>query len=230
MYDIMVFQNERFGKVRTLDENGKVLFNGKDVATALGYSDKDKAIRDNCPHPLKRRVGVRTGTKANGEPAMQQVNMVFIPEGDVYRLITHSRLPEAERFERWVFDEVLPTIRRQGAYAPDLTAIITQAVQAAVTQTIQALMPYIMEAQAAPVKPKRIRRRITSLINQLETPLKAEMEDMILDSNIGFVAISDYFRDRYGILISKSSIGRYAQRMYEQIEAAEDAAENKNAG
>ena len=42
--------------------------------------------------------------------------MLFIPEGDVYRLITHSKLPDAERFERWIFDEVLPTIRKHGAY------------------------------------------------------------------------------------------------------------------
>lgn len=99
-------------EVRTIEQDGKVLFCGADVATALGYADAPKAIKSHCKedgwaiYPVIDSLG-RT----------QQAK--FITEGNLYRLITHSKLPEAERFERWVFDEVLPTIRRHGMYARD---------------------------------------------------------------------------------------------------------------
>ena len=112
-----VFENEEFGQVRTLVENGEVLFCGTDVARALKYARPLNAISQHCPHSLKRGVGVQTGVKADGTPAMQTVEMIFIPEGDVYRLVVHSRLETAVRFEHWVFDEVLPTLRKTGVYA-----------------------------------------------------------------------------------------------------------------
>lgn len=112
-----VFENEEFGSVRTIVENGEVLFCGADVARALKYARPLNAIGQHCPHSLKRGVGVQTGVKADGTPAMQTVEMIFIPEGDVYRLVVHSRLEKAVEFERWVFDEVLPTLRKTGMYA-----------------------------------------------------------------------------------------------------------------
>ena len=106
MNELRVFDNAQFGRVRIIEENGKPLFCGSDVAKALGYAKPNNAINDHCKGALKR------GTPTNG--GMQE--MSFIPEGDVYRLITHSKLPTAERFESWVFDEVLPSIRKHGGY------------------------------------------------------------------------------------------------------------------
>lgn len=102
-----VFENEEFGQVRTIVENGEVLFCGADVAKALGYANSRKALIDHCKGVTKRDT-LTTG-------GMQQLS--FIPEGDVYRLVVHSRLETAVRFERWVFDEVLPTLRKTGVYA-----------------------------------------------------------------------------------------------------------------
>ena len=102
-----VFENEEFGKVRTIVENGEVLFCGADVAKALGYANSRKALIDHCKGVTKRDT-LTTG-------GMQQLS--FIPESDVYRLVVHSRLETAVRFERWVFDEVLPTLRKTGVYA-----------------------------------------------------------------------------------------------------------------
>lgn len=104
--DLVSFSNEAFGTIRTLEENGKVLFCGTDVAKALGYKRPNDAITAHC------RATVKRSSPISGK--MQEIN--FIPEGDVYRLITHSKLPTAEEFERWVFDEVLPSIRKHGAY------------------------------------------------------------------------------------------------------------------
>ena len=120
MNELQIFQNPEFGEIRTIKENGKYLFCGVDVAKALGYTKPQNAIDRHCPHALKRGIGVQTGKKADGTPAVQMVEMLFIPEGDVYRLIVHSKLPSAERFESWIFDEVLPSIRKHGAYiTPD---------------------------------------------------------------------------------------------------------------
>ena len=116
MNQMKIFENPEFGAVRVIEEDGKYLFCGTDVAAALGYTNPRKAVRDHTRCGTKRSVGVQTGKKADGTPAVQMVEMLFIPEGDVYRLIVQSKLPSAERFERWVFDEVLPSIRRHGAY------------------------------------------------------------------------------------------------------------------
>ena len=106
MNQMEIFNNPEFGSIRVIEENGKYLFCGSDVAGALGYSNPRDALRRHCKGVVKR------DTLTEGGP--QQLS--FIPEGDVYRLIVHSKLPSAERFERWVFDEVLPSIRKHGAY------------------------------------------------------------------------------------------------------------------
>lgn len=106
------FSSQEFGSVRIIEEDGKYLFCGIDVASALGYSKPRNAITAHCRYALKRGV-------PHPQAPDKLMEMVFIPEGDVYRLIAHSKLPSAERFESWVFDEVLPTIRKHGAYVTD---------------------------------------------------------------------------------------------------------------
>lgn len=110
MTDLQTFTNAAFGKVRILYEDGKPLFCGTDVCKALGYKNQSKALNDHCRGVTKRYLTDNLGRK-------QQAN--FLPEGDLYRLITHSKLPSAEKFERWVFDEVLPAIRKSGMYGAD---------------------------------------------------------------------------------------------------------------
>ena len=143
---LQVFNHEQFGDVRIIEEGGRVLFCGSDVAKALGYTNPRKALHDHCRCVTKRDAWVQTGTKSDGTPAMRLNSTNFIPEGDVYRLITHSKLPAAERFEKWVFDEVLPTIRKTGGYGQQinleqLTKIIAMTVQA----TVKELLPYLVQ-------------------------------------------------------------------------------------
>lgn len=114
-----VFSSQEFGQVRTFEVNGKILFAATDIAKSLGYANPHKAILDHCKRVTKREVGVQTGIKANGSPAMQQIEMNVIPEGDVYRLVARSELPGAEKFESWIFDDVLPSILKYGIYATD---------------------------------------------------------------------------------------------------------------
>lgn len=100
------FKNKEFGSVRMVEDDGRLLFCGIDVAAALGYSNPRDALRRHCKGVVKH------DTLTAGGPQ----SLSFIPEGDVYRLIVHSRLPGAERFEKWVFEEVLPAIRKTGGY------------------------------------------------------------------------------------------------------------------
>lgn len=108
---IQIFNNPEFGNVRMIDDGGKVLFVASDVAKALGYSVPKDAVTAHCKGALKRRLLTNGGEQ----------EMKVIPEGDVYRLIVHSKLPTAQKFESWVFDEVLPTIRKHGMYATSET-------------------------------------------------------------------------------------------------------------
>ena len=105
---IIPFTSDEFGTIRTVEQDGKVMFCGKDVATALGYAKPNNALNAHC----KGDALIRGITDNLGRE--QQAR--FITEGDLYRLIASSKLPSAQQFESWVFDEVLPSIRKRGGY------------------------------------------------------------------------------------------------------------------
>ncbi len=109
MNSLQIFNNNEFGEIQILEEKGKFEFGATEIARMLGYTNPHKAIIDHCKRDglTKREVIDSLGRK-------QEKN--FISEGNLYRLITHSKLPVAEKFEIWVFDEVLPTLRKQGTY------------------------------------------------------------------------------------------------------------------
>jgi prophage antirepressor-like protein len=103
---IQQFHSAEFGSLDILMIDGKLYFPATECATILGYTNPHKAIRDHCK-----------GVNESFTPSAGGVQKTkYIPEGDLYRLIIRSKLPAAERFETWVFDEVLPTIRKYGAY------------------------------------------------------------------------------------------------------------------
>ena len=110
MNEIKIFENPEFGEIRTIRDGEKVMFCGSDVAKALGYgSNPQDAIRRHC-----REDGCVNHAVIDKLGRMQEAR--FIDEGNLYRLIAHSKLPSAQRFEQWVFDEVLPSIRKTGGY------------------------------------------------------------------------------------------------------------------
>ncbi len=112
--ELKIFESEEFGKVRTLIINEKPYFCASDIAKSLGYSNANDAISRHC------RAIVKHDTPISGK--IQAIN--FIPEGDVYRLIMKSKLPTAEKFESWVMDEILPTIRRTGGYVNNVDLMV----------------------------------------------------------------------------------------------------------
>ena len=108
--EMKIFKSEQFGAIRTMvdDQTHEVLFNGKDVAMALGYVRPADALRIHCKGVCEIK------TPSDGGPQ----KMKYIPEADIYRLVMSSKLPDAVRFQDWVCEEVLPQIRKTGGYIP----------------------------------------------------------------------------------------------------------------
>ncbi|WP_125004735.1 phage antirepressor, partial [Clostridium tagluense] len=108
MNKLQIFKNEQFGEIRWIKVNEKDYAVGIDVAKSLGYKNPNDAIARHCKGYVKHAVPTNSGE--------QQMNI--ISEGDIYRLTAKSELPGAEKFESWIFDEVLPQIRQTGGYIP----------------------------------------------------------------------------------------------------------------
>lgn len=103
---LQVFEKAEFGVIRMLERNGKPYFVANDVAKALGYANPKDAVTRHCKGALFQRYLTEGGEQ----------ELKVIPEGDLYRLIVKSKLPAAETFETWIFEEVLPSIRQNGGY------------------------------------------------------------------------------------------------------------------
>ena len=112
MNEIKIFDNPEFGKVRTMEINGEPYFVGKDVAEILGYTKARNAIASHVDSEDKKDAPIQGDLGGTQE-------MTVINESGLYSLILSSKLPKAKEFKRWVTSEVLPSIRKHGAYAVD---------------------------------------------------------------------------------------------------------------
>lgn len=123
MSDIKIFNHPKFGSIRTTGTPDNPEFCAMDICKALGYTNGRKAVADHVETPdvTKRYIGVVTGKKADGTDATQKVEVSFVNESGLYALIFGSSLPQAKQFKRWVTSEVLPSIRKHGAYMTTAT-------------------------------------------------------------------------------------------------------------
>ena len=108
MNDLQIFSNPEFGRVRNVELNGQPWLVGADVATALGYKNPRKALADHIDPEDK-------GVTKRDTPGGEQ-DILIINESGLYSLILSSKMPKAKAFKRWVTSEVLPAIRKTGAY------------------------------------------------------------------------------------------------------------------
>lgn len=157
MNEIQIFKNDSFGAVRTVEVSGTPYFVGKDVAEILGYADPQKAMKMHIDDEdkLTRQIVV----------SGQNRNVTIINESGLYSLILSSKLPKAKEFKHWVTSEILPTIRKHGAYmtentlekaltSPDfLIQLATQlkeeqAQRKALEQRVEADRPKVLFAEA----------------------------------------------------------------------------------
>ena len=123
MNELQVFRNNEFGEIRTLTIEDKPYFIAVDIARALGYGNPNDAVKRHCRWVVKHEV-------PHPQSPSKTIKVNTIPEGDMYRLITNSELPSAERFESWVFDEVLPSVRKHGGYIKGQESISSEEILA----------------------------------------------------------------------------------------------------
>lgn len=168
MNELKIFDHPKFGNIRTIIEDGKVLFCGKDVAAALGYAKPQNAISAHCKGALKRGIPTNGGTQ----------EMLFIPEGDVYRLMAKSELPGAEEFESWIFDEVLPSIRQNGGYIAGQETITPEELMARALQVANK----VLEERDARIASLEMDNSALIVNNQIMKP-KADYFDELVDRN-----------------------------------------------
>ena len=172
MNELQIFNNPEFGEIRTISENGAVLFCGSDVARALGYTKPSKALTDHCKGDLTKRYPI-TDTLGRSQEA------IFIPESDLYRLIFRSKLPSAERFTDWVTAEVLPSIRKNGGYIAQQETLSPEELMAKalmVAQQTIADREARIQAQAAEISALTVDKQIMQP--------KAEYFDDLVDRNL----------------------------------------------
>ena len=165
MNELMIFNNPEFGEIRTIEEDGKVLFCGSDVAKALGYAKPQNAIDRHCKGALKRGI-------PHPQSPDKTIEMNFIPEGDIYRLAAKSELPGADRFESWIFDEVLPSIRKNGGY-----------IAGQENMTPEELMAAALIMANKTIENQKLRLSSLTVENQIMAP-KADYFDQLVDRNL----------------------------------------------
>ena len=212
MNELKVFQNSEFGELGILLIAGKEYFPATQCAKVLGYADPYKAIKAHCKGWVNRPVPTNGGTQ----------EIKYITEGDLYRLIVSSKLPAAERFERWVFDEVLPALRKNGSYGNvNLEEVIARAVTMAVSETVRQIIPAIVTSMQE--HPKQIVRkqiehryqyRTPSKISLLPSALKEKVEEMILSGDYSCQQIANYITNNSGIPISQMAVNRYKRQNF----------------
>lgn len=182
---VTVFENKDFGKMRTVDIDSKIYFCGSDVAKALGYVQAAKAVREHC-----KSDGCLFQTVIDSLGREQKVK--FISEGNVYRLIIHSKLPSAERFESWIFDEVLPTIHRTGSYIIEGSEKDNELklLQATVAQLQNMLL--VLSAKKIPNE-----KALNIWKKQIGTPLIVKLQDNALQTTGEVIEFADMLHRVY---------------------------------
>ena len=125
--NMMIFKNDNFGEIRSLEINGEPYFVGKDIAEVLGYSNTRKAIQDHVDEDDKLDGVTICDSIGRNQSA------IAINESGLYSLIMSSKLPKAKLFKRWVTSEVLPSIRKNGSYELDTNGLMKQLTESQIT-------------------------------------------------------------------------------------------------
>lgn len=152
MNELQIFNNPEFGEVRVIDIDGEPWMVGKDVAAALGYSNPRDALAKHVDEEDKSSVAFRDGTSGNP-------NLTVINESGLYSLVLSSKTPKARKFRRWVTAEVLPAIRKHGAYmtADTIERVLSDPdtiIQLATSLKEERQRRAVLEAQVEADKPK----------------------------------------------------------------------------
>lgn len=209
MNELKVFSSTEFGELGVMLIDGKEYFPATQCALTLGYKNPKDAIIRHCKGVVKHDLPTNGGT--------QTVN--YITEGDLYRLIVSSKLPQAEKFERWVFDEVLPSIRHSGGYVGNVEELIAKTATAVATAVIKQIIP-ILQLDGSPLDDFRTvqmatprpRRKAMSKISRVDLEVRQTVDDMIRSDRYSYEDIKDYLGE-HGVAVSCTAICNYRKRL-----------------
>jgi len=178
MNELQIFENADFGSVRTLMINDAPYFVGKDVADILGYANASKAVLTHVDDEDKTFVMLDIADSQNGNVPIGQSKTVLINESGLYSLILSSKMPNAKKFKHWVTADVLPSIRKHGAYMTQET------LEAAI------MNPDMMIKLCTALKDEQNRNKVLqaanaslTVDNQIMKP-KADYFDELVDRNL----------------------------------------------
>lgn len=178
MTDLQIFNSPEFGAIRTIEKDGEPWFVGKDVAEILGYANASKAVSTHVDDEDKTFIMLDIADSQNGNVLAGQSKTTIINESGLYSLVLSSKLPTAKKFKRWVTSEVIPSIRKHGAY------MTPETLEAAI------LNPDTMIKLCTALKDEQDKRKALEVANaelvvekQIMQP-KADYFDELVDRNL----------------------------------------------
>ena len=187
--EIKIFTSDIFGEIRTCQVNNQIMFVGKDVATALGYSNSQKAIRDHVDDDDKLTERFVLSGQAR--------SVIIINESGLYALILSSKLPQAKAFKRWVTSEVLPQIRQTGGYIPTKDAQGRQLSNEEIIHRADAIVCRTLRLLNEPAEDTLTATQVAKTFNMKVYDFNAVLRDMgIQYRRGGHWNISDDLADR----------------------------------
>lgn len=212
MNSLQIFNSEEFGEIRTIEIDGKPYFVANDVARALGYKRPADAVTAHCKGSVKHRYLTDGGEQ----------ELKVIPEGDIYRLTVRSKLPSAEKFEKWVFDEVIPSIRTNGGYIAGQETLSDEDLMAKAILVAQKKIKerdQIIEQQKAKIEQDRPKTIFADAVSASHTSiLIGDLAKLICQNGyqIGQKRLFQWMRDNGYLMVSGSSRNMPKQKYVEQ--------------
>lgn len=215
---IIPFQTPEFS-IRAVEIDGEPWFVGKDVAEALGYVNASDAISKHCKGVAKRYPLPTAGGK-------QEIRIINEP--DLFRLVVNSQLPSADKFERWVFEEVLPTIRKTGGYQvrAEPRKQTTEALKLT-PLAIRAARAFGLDKNAAAISANQLVRKLTG-VNLLEdfgsTHLVAENQEALFytPTELGKMLPGEPSARKVNLLLAEAGLQAKQGEHWKPLEAGQD--------
>ena len=168
--NIQIFTSEVFGEIRTCQVNNQIMFVGKDVASALGYSNTRDALSKHVDAEDKGTVAIRD--------TAYETRVTLINESGLYSLILSSKLPQAKAFKRWVTAEVLPQIRQTGGYIPTRDADGRKLSNEEIIDRADAIVGRTLRLMNAPAKDTLTATQVAKTFNMTVFDFNAVLRDM----------------------------------------------------
>ena len=212
MNELQMFENAEFGSVRTITIDNEIWFVATDIASALGYNNPRDAVSRHCRGVVKHDTPTSSGVQS----------ISYINEGDMYRLIIRSKLPSAEKFEDWVVNEVLPSIRKNGGYIAGQETLSDEDLLAKallVAQNKIANRDKIIEQQKQKIEQDRPKTIFADAVSASHTSiLVGDLAKLICQNGvqIGQKRLFEWLRQNNFLIKSGSSRNMPIQRYVEQ--------------